>query len=333
MGTFAGFVYRQLTNKPKPLAANVRLGGKTALITGANTGLGLEAAKELAAHGLARLIITVRDIAKGEAAKDEILAATPGVNVQIWPLDHESFDSINEFGKQVAALDRLDIAILNAGVKFVDYVQSRTGHEAHVQVNHLGTSIVSVQVLDPLNRTSKETGQPSRLTIVSSENHFWAKFRELNASNTIAELDANQECFKGSDRSNIERYSTSKLLNDLWMRELNARVTRMSLDIIINTVNPGFCASSLHRSDAQARKAGNLVAWTSAQGGHCITDAATRHETDREAYISEQVVKKPSSFVLSEKGSAAQVKLWNETVALLKREAPALDMLETLGKL
>ncbi|EHK98726.1 putative Tetrahydroxynaphthalene reductase [Glarea lozoyensis 74030] len=55
MGTFAGFFYRQLTIKPKPLPQNVRLDGKTAIITGANAGLGLEAAKELATHGLALL--------------------------------------------------------------------------------------------------------------------------------------------------------------------------------------------------------------------------------------------------------------------------------------
>jgi len=293
MGTYAGFFYRQLTIKPKPLPPNVRLDGKTAIITGANTGgLGLEAAKELASHGLARIILAVRTVSKGEAAKEQVLAANPAIEVQVWELDHESFASIDAFGKRANTLDRLDIAILNSGVKHLDYVKSKTGHEAHVQVNHLGTALVSVHLLVPLDRTAKALGEPTRLTIVSSENHFWAKFKELKAPNALAELDMAKACFKGMDRVNIERYSTSKLLNVLWMRELSARADRLHLNVIINTVNPGFCASSLHRSDPQAGKAVKILAWSAEQGGHNLADAATRHTADRGAYISEQIVKK-----------------------------------------
>ncbi|ATY59841.1 Short-chain dehydrogenase reductase SDR [Cordyceps militaris] len=332
MGSFAGFLFRQLTSKPKPLAASVRLEGQTALITGANAGLGLDASKELAAHGLKRLIITARDATKGQAAKEAILKATPGVEVEVWSLDYDSFQSITDFGKRIAAVDRLDIAILNAGVKFVDRVMSKTGHEAHIQVNHLGTALVSTYVLQPLDRTSKSVGKPARLTIVSSENHFWAKFREQSAPNILEALDANEDCFQGKDKSNIERYSTSKLLNVFWMRELNARAAKLELDIIINTVNPGFCDSSLHRSDESARSFVKLIAWTSAQGASVITDAATRHATDRGAYLSEQQVKKASPFVLSQKGADLQRKLWKETVAVLRSQAAPAEMLETLDK-
>ena len=68
-------------------------------------------------------------------SKEEILKATPGVEVEVWSLDYESFQSITDFGKRIASVDRLDIAILNAGVKFVDRVLSKTGHEAHIQVS------------------------------------------------------------------------------------------------------------------------------------------------------------------------------------------------------
>lgn len=147
-------------------------------------------------------------------------------------------------------------------------------------------------MLGPLDRTAKATGSPGRLTIVSSENHFWAKFRELKAPNALAELDTYRECFKGSDRTNIERYSTSKLLNVLWTRELSGRSEKLKFDIVINTVNPGLCASGLHQSDPQASVAVRVIAWTSAQGGHCLTDAATLHEEENGAYVSEQEVKK-----------------------------------------
>jgi retinol dehydrogenase-12 len=292
MGAFAGFFYRQLTMKPKPLRSNVRLDGKTAIITGANAGLGLEAAKELAAHGLARIILAVRTVAKGEIAKAEVEAVNPAIEVQVWELYHESLSSIDAFSKRADTLDRLDIVILDAGVKYLDYVESKTGHEAHVQINHLGTALVSVHLLVPLDRTAKAIAESSQLTIVSSENHFWAKFREFRAPNALAKLDAAKACFKGLDRMNIERYSTIKLLNVLWTRELNARANRLQFNVVINTVNPGFCASSLHRSEPQAAIAVKIFAWTTEQGGHNLADAATQHVADRGAYISEQIVKK-----------------------------------------
>lgn len=134
MGSFPGFLYRQLTFRPKPLPPSVKLHGQTALVTGANTGLGLEACKELAGHGISRVVIGVRSTAKGEEAKKEIIAHHPDVEVQVWELDHESFDSIRFFAEKAAALDRLDIAILSAGVKILEFTKAKTGHEAHVQV-------------------------------------------------------------------------------------------------------------------------------------------------------------------------------------------------------
>ncbi|KAF3000616.1 6-phosphogluconolactonase sol3 [Neopestalotiopsis sp. 37M] len=330
MGTYPGFFYRQLTFKPKPIDQSVRLDGKTAIVTGANAGLGLEAAKEMAAHGLTRLILAVRSLDKGMAVREEILAQTPTIDVIVWTLDHESFASIDEFGKRVAGLDRLDIVILNVGVKNVDYVQSKTGHESHVQVNHLGTALVSLHMLEPLHRTAESTGVPGRLTIVSSENHFWAKFRELRAPNALAELDVSRTCFRGLDKLNIERYSTSKLLNVLWSRQLSTRSAALGLHVTINTVNPGFCASSLHRSDSTASRAANLLAWTAAQGGHCLVDAATGHENQHGVYISEQAVTSPSAFVLSSTGAEAETKIWKETIEVLRNEAPPIAIMDRL---
>lgn len=135
MGGQLGFLYRQLAFRPQPIPSSVNLNGKTALITGANTGLGLEAAQELASHGLTRLILASRSIPKGDAARKEILAKSPQCEVQVWELDYESFDSIQRFGERAQTLDKLDIVILSAGVKYLEYVESaKTGHEAHVQV-------------------------------------------------------------------------------------------------------------------------------------------------------------------------------------------------------
>jgi hypothetical protein len=136
MGGLAGFLYRQSTFAPKPLPADISLSGKTALITGGNAGLGLEAAKEMAAHNLSRIILGVRTPSKGEAAKAEILAQLLNCDVLVWELDQESFPSIQAFAERAAReLDRLDIVILCAGVKLLDFIKSKpTGHEMNILV-------------------------------------------------------------------------------------------------------------------------------------------------------------------------------------------------------
>ncbi|KAI0841457.1 NAD(P)-binding protein [Hypoxylon sp. FL0890] len=323
MGSFPGFLYRQITFKPKPLPRNIHLNGKTALVTGANAGLGLEACKELAAHGLARIILGVRNISKSEAAKKIILAYNTESDIQAWELDQESFESIIKFADRAAALGRLDIVILSAGVKNLEFIKSKTGHESHIQVNHLGTALLSLLLLGPLKKTAAATGLPSRLTIVTSENHFWAKLKEINAPNTLLKMDGKETFGKGMDR-----YNASKLLNVLWMRELSVKA---DTSVIINAVNPGFCRSTLHRSDSSGSSFANIVGWTPQQGGHCLTDAATRHDKDGHgAYISEQTVKSPSPFVLSPAGKSAQKKIWDETIQLLRDEVPGIDLLGNL---
>lgn len=135
MGSFLGFLYRQLAFSPKPLPSSVNLQGQTAIVTGANVGLGLEAAKQLAARGLTRLILAVRTVSKGEAVCEEIRRQNSGTcEVEVWQLDQESFESMKAFGERVQTLDRLDIVILSAGVKLLQYTKSQTGHEAQVQV-------------------------------------------------------------------------------------------------------------------------------------------------------------------------------------------------------
>jgi retinol dehydrogenase-12 len=283
MGGLLGFCYRQLTYKAKPLSPNVSLIGKTALVTGANSGLGLEASRELAAHGLTRLILAVRDISKGEAAKSSISETSPKCDIEVWSLDYDSYESIAAFGKRAGALNRLDFALLNAGLKKMEYSTSNTGHELNVQINHIGTSAVSLLVLPVLQKTAVITNAPSRLSIVSSEGHFWIPFKEQSAPNILERMDE-----KASFGNAMQRYYTTKLLNVLWTRELATKVP--SDRVVINTVNPGFCYSGLHRH-ASAGVINIFLwmfGWSSVQGGHCLTDALVQQEKSHGEYFSEQ---------------------------------------------
>ena len=295
MGGFFGFLWNQWAFKPKPVATSKTLEGKTILITGANIGLGFETARELATHKPSRLILGVRDAEKGETAKELILKTSPEVEINVWTLDYNSYDSLIAFAKRAASVDHIDYVLLNAGIKMMEYQVSDGGHEMNIRINHLGTSLLSLLLLPTLQTSAKVTGKPSRLTIVTSEGHFWVPFHERTAPNILARMDE-KETFGVA----MQRYYTSKLLNILWTRELAGRID--SKEIIINTVNPGFCYSGLHRHE----KTGVikivlwLFGWTSEQGGHCLADALVEHDDSHGQYLSLQKTMKcvlPSSSV------------------------------------
>jgi NAD(P)-dependent dehydrogenase (short-subunit alcohol dehydrogenase family) len=180
----------------------------------------------------------------------------------------------------------LDIAILNAGVKQLKYTTSPNGHETNLQVNHLGTSLLSLLLLPILRKSAKKNGPPGRMTFSSSEVHFWTPFKEKSASNILARMDQ-----KDSFTDGMDRYFVTKLLNVFWFRELASRVD--SAEVIINGANPGFCKSQLHRHDASIvfRILTKMFAWGSEQGAYFLLDAAVAKGVGSHgAYLQEQRV-------------------------------------------
>ncbi|KAI1416684.1 NAD(P)-binding protein [Hypoxylon sp. FL1857] len=321
---FLQMIWYQLTFKAQPLPDEVRLEGLTAIVTGSNVGLGFEAAKELASHGLSRLILAVRDLAKGEAARAEIArVAAPECDIQVWPLDQESWESMVVFAERAhTELDRLDIVLLNAGLKRLEFTLSPTGHEAHVQTNYLGTALLSLLLVKPLRRTARQTGKPGRMTITASSVAFGVSTRDLKTpqggKGILSWLDDPASFTPGESR-----YCLSKLLDVLWTRALAARVD--PADVIVNTLNPGYCRSSFHRVDPKAETISKYLAWSSSEGGYHLTDAAVRHPDSHGAYLSEQRIRPVSGFVSSAKGKDIQQKLWDETIALFREECPQAD--------
>jgi NAD(P)-dependent dehydrogenase (short-subunit alcohol dehydrogenase family) len=114
------------------LPTTLSLKGQTILITGSNTGIGLEAARQCVKLDANILILAVRSISKGEAAKADILQTNTAskTQVEVWNLDQESVKSVTTFGKRVQGLPRLDVVILNAAIfKFEYSTSSETGFE------------------------------------------------------------------------------------------------------------------------------------------------------------------------------------------------------------
>lgn len=265
---FVGFMYRQKMVHPQPIIPR-NLSGQTVVVTGSNVGIGLAAVHLLLDFRISRVIMAVRTPSKCEKAKQSLLKANPACSIEIWPLDMDSFDSVVAFGKRAQALDRLDIVLLNAGVKKQEWEQNRlTGHETTIQVNHYSTALLSLLLLPPLKSTAVRYGKPSRITITSSEVHMWTAFKERTAPNILSELDDKKNW------GNPDRYNVSKLLNVLWTRELASKVE--PAEIVINTVNPGLVKSNLHRENTNGmeKKFTEYFGRTTEEGARTIVDAA-----------------------------------------------------------
>lgn len=151
---------------------------KTVIITGANGGLGLEAARHYVRLGAGRVIMACRSTERGEAAKASIaLPASNQTVIEVWPLDLCSFESVKAFCKRAQKdLDRLDVLLLNAGIAMGDFELSE-GYETTITTNVIATFFVGVKLLPLLRRTGIERNEESHLTVVASEAHYFVSFR------------------------------------------------------------------------------------------------------------------------------------------------------------
>lgn len=182
-------LYRLLEHKWfPPYDPTTSFVGKNVIVTGANSGLGFEAAVKFSALGASKLILGVRDIGKGDKAKTVIEARAKKLNqIEVWQLDMNSYDSIRKFADRVSKeLEHLDIVILNAGVHMSTYEQSPYGWEETLQVNVLSTTLLGLLILPKL-KASKTAQSTPVLEIVSSGLHQNAKFTDehKNAPNLL----------------------------------------------------------------------------------------------------------------------------------------------------
>lgn len=253
MSGLFGLLFTKLTLPPPST-----IEGKTILITGANTGLGREAARHALALGAGTVIMGVRTVSKGEFARANIEASTGCTGkgkVLVWPIDLESFASVQSFAARVrkyVANDggRLDMAIMNAGMASREWCLTRDGWERAIQINDLSTALLSLQLLPLLLRTKEQ--DPSacpHLTILASDIHKSIKFPERNEQNILYSLN-NEEQWKKSQTAGgaTERYGVTKLIDIFITIELARLVPRDASGnplVIVNAVTPGFCKSDL----------------------------------------------------------------------------------------
>ena len=148
-------------------------------MTGANVGLGFEAARHFARLRADKVVIACRTTSKGEDAKKSIEESTgrKGV-VDVWPLDLNSYESVQAFAKRASALPRLDIVVENAGIATREF-KAAEGNEMTITTNVISTFLLSLLILPKLRETATTLNITPVLTIVSSEVHFFTKCKSF----------------------------------------------------------------------------------------------------------------------------------------------------------
>ncbi|KAJ9134139.1 putative Short-chain dehydrogenase/reductase family protein [Pleurostoma richardsiae] len=221
---------------------------KCAIVTGSNTGLGLEASRQLLSLGLSHLIMGVRSLEKGKAAAAKIRgAASPSAKIDVWQLDMESYESIQTFARKCQDLPRLDIVILNAGIAPINFSTAPgTGHETALQINHFGTALLAILLLPVLKSKGKPTnGNPPRLTFINSVMAHLCKFLNKDKRPLLASFDDT----KITPWDPEERYGVSKLVSQLFIVKLAENVS--ADDVVINMVDPGLTKGTRLARDAK----------------------------------------------------------------------------------
>ncbi|KAL0571617.1 hypothetical protein V5O48_010351 [Marasmius crinis-equi] len=313
------FEKEQLAGAPPPVEG-VSLADQVIVITGGNTGLGLEAAKHYAIRGPQKVIIVCRNEKKGQDAVERIKAETGFQNVDLWIADFADFESVKALKPKIDALDRLDILIENAGIASQEYEITKDGWEASLQVNVLGPALhVFLSLPKLLSTGQKHPETTPRVVMVSSDVHYWAKFpaEVINAPKPLEAMSQRENWVSSN------RYLESKALDVMFARTLQSH---LSNSITICALNPGFCTTELNRT-ITGPAAEHVVALrkklglTAEEGSRQLLFAGIgQRESEsklRGAYVSFSRVSECSDFILSEDGRKLEGSMWRELVDVL----------------
>jgi len=219
--------------------------GRVAIVTGSNTGLGYDTARVLAARG-AKVVMAVRDTAKGEAAAARIRGITPRADVTVHKLDLGSLDSVRTASAELAAAyPRIDLLINNAGVMYPPKQSTADGFELQFGTNHLGHFALTGLLLKNLLSVDG-----SRVVAVASIAH------KIRAKIDFADLQWEHRRY---DR--VAAYGQSKLANLMFAYDLQRRLSAANAKTISVAAHPGVAATELVRHVPGASLPG--VSWLS----------------------------------------------------------------------
>jgi NAD(P)-dependent dehydrogenase (short-subunit alcohol dehydrogenase family) len=244
--------------------------GRTAVVTGANSGLGLVTSRELARAG-ATVVLACRDVEKGAAAAAEIGAAVPGGRLEVSELDLSSLASVRRFAETFEG-GELDLLINNAGIMMTPQQQTADGFELQFGTNHLGHFALTGLLLERLGRA-----EAARVVTLSSLEHRsgHVHFDDLQLEHGYAPRKA---------------YQQSKLANAIFGLELDRRLRAAGSPVISVLAHPGYSATNLQSTGptgimkAFLAVGNRLLAQNAEQGALPTLYAATAPDVDGADY-------------------------------------------------
>ncbi len=215
------------------------LTGRVAVVTGANSGIGLQAARQLAGHG-ADVTLAVRDEARGAAAAAQIQRWEPGSQVAVARLDLAELASVHAFADAWSAAHPggLDLLVNNAGIMATPHRTTPDGFEAQLATNHLGHFALTALVLPALIARPR-----SRVVTISSQAHRLGRihFEDLMSTRRYSAWGA---------------YAQSKLANLLFASELQRRLDLTGIATLSMAAHPGYAATNLQSGGPRMRSRG-----------------------------------------------------------------------------
>jgi NAD(P)-dependent dehydrogenase (short-subunit alcohol dehydrogenase family) len=247
--------------------------GRVAVVTGANSGLGLVTARELARHG-ALVVMACRNLDKGRAAQAEVAATASGPKPELESLDLASLSSVRSFAERFKQNhEHLDLLVNNAGVMAPPRRRTADGFELQFGTNHLGHFALT-NLLLPL----MEGREDARVVTLSSTAH---KIGRISFDN----LNGDRRYFRWN------AYGQSKLANLLFALELDRRLRAQGSTVKSLAAHPGYAATNLQSAaapliDRLVMKVGNaVVAQSDEMGALPVLFAATQPGADGGLYI------------------------------------------------
>jgi NAD(P)-dependent dehydrogenase (short-subunit alcohol dehydrogenase family) len=211
--------------------------GRTVLITGANSGLGLRTAQVLAGRG-ARVLMACRSPERGATALRSVAEVEGGGSAELIPLDLADLSSVRDAAKQVRDLtgDALDVLVNNAGVMWTPKKQTKDGFELQFGTNHLGHAALTWLLMPALR------GRPaSRVVTLSSP------------AARAGKIDLTDPQFHHRRYTPMAAYGQAKLANLMFALELDRRLRDAGLDMLSVAAHPGYTATELTRNTARSR--------------------------------------------------------------------------------
>lgn len=215
--------------------------GRTIMVTGANSGLGKQTARALAAAG-ATVLLACRDAERAAVARAEIGSEVPGADLEIVSLDLSDLSSVTAAAEEVSGRPApLDVLVNNAGVMAPPYLETADGFELQFGTNHLGHFALTGRLIEKL-----VASDAPRVVTLSSTAHRLGKmdFDDLNSKRSYSRWPA---------------YGQSKLANLLFTLELSRRARAAGTDLIAAAAHPGYSATNLQTAGIGLGAMGTLM--------------------------------------------------------------------------